>query len=90
MEAVYKCDFCQSFPDYYACTNPNTFIVNKNGNKIGPRECFFAYMNEWEKLWLAHPCPFFKGAIDLVEENIRLVVKEPNDTITVLEGNKNE
>lgn len=87
MKAIYKCEFCQSF---HVCSNPNTFIINKNGTRLGPRKCFFTYLNEWEELWLAHPCPFFKGTINLVEKNIHLVVEKPNSTITVLEENNNE
>lgn len=88
MNAIYKCEFCQSFPDCYICSNPNAFVVNKSGTKLGPRECFFVHMDEWGELWLAHPCPFFKGTINLVEENIRLAIEKPNNTITVLEVNK--
>ena len=27
---------------------------------IQARECFYAYINQWNEQWLAHPCPYVK------------------------------
>lgn len=64
MEVVIKCEYCQAWPDCYTCSNPETFVKNEKGELIGPRECLYAYITDWDERWLAHPCPFFEGTIE--------------------------
>ena len=81
MKAIFRCEYCQAWPDGYTCSNPKTFIKDGRGQLLGARECFYAYLNEWEDTWMAHPCPFFIGTIDVeFSENkiTHLVVNEEN------------
>lgn len=56
---------------------------------IQARECFYAYINEWNEQWLAHPCPYFVGRISLEHNdgsNTELMIYHEGDLICYPDG----
>lgn len=84
-----RCNHCQSWPDGYTCSNSKTFVRDLSGKPIQARECFYAYLAEWDKRWLAHPCPFFTGRVSIEHEdgsNTELIIEEEGGLICYPDG----
>ena len=78
------CNHCQSWPDRYTCSHPDTYVRDLSGKPIQARECLYTYLGSWDKRWLAHPCPFFEGRISCEHEdgsNTELVIHKAGDLI---------
>ena len=88
-ECYTRCNHCQSWPDGYTCSHPDTFVRNLSGEPIQARECFYAYLGTWDKRWLAHPCPFFTGRISIEHNdgsNTELVIHKEGEHVCYPDG----
>lgn len=89
VECYCNCTHCQSWPDRYTCSHPETYVRDLSGKPIQARECLYAYMGTWDKRWLAHPCPFFEGRISCELDNgtgIELVIHKEGEQICYPDG----
>lgn len=59
MDCMTQCEYCQSFPDGYFCIHKDSVIRDSSGKFLQARDCFYAFLDDWDETWLAHPCPFF-------------------------------
>ena len=78
------CHHCQSWPDRYTCSHPDMYVRDLSGKPIQARECFYAYLTEWDKRWLAHPCPLFTGRISIEHDdgsNIEFIIHKVGELV---------
>lgn len=74
VDAIIHCKYCQSWPDSYTCSHPDSMRRKPDNGDIIIRECLFGQMFAWNTNWQLHPCVLFEGTIFLEEEGKILAV----------------
>lgn len=76
VDATFHCKHCQSWPDCYTCSHPDSFRRKPGSGEMVVRECMFGQMWRWDPRWYLHPCALFEGTITLDAEDKTLIVRK--------------